>query len=245
LIIYLSRLSQRYFKDLLLIVSRNNSAFYSLTDQGLPEKSSLIEVKNGKLALRQRPLSLEKVSETMQGASNHYISKRGVTRTSRPETVLFRQMLEQRLEQEQPPLEIIPDQYNPLIAKLVHERCYISSLHHLFSSHIEVSSDKTLQTLSKYIHHELLPAQLDDEEENSNLSTAKLLPLHIIEVAIKTVASRVNYGLGSDTPSVKVPAQMCIWRWEVHESNHSWLPKSLQGKIEARLIERRQVNLHI
>lgn len=39
-----------------------------------------------------------------------------------PEIVQFREMLEARITQGAPPLETIPEAYNPLIAKLVHER---------------------------------------------------------------------------------------------------------------------------
>jgi hypothetical protein len=44
-----------------------------LSDDSLekPEKPPLVELKNGKLVFRQKPLSLEKLSETMQGASDH------------------------------------------------------------------------------------------------------------------------------------------------------------------------------
>jgi len=149
-------------------------------------------------------------------------------------------MLEQRLERQDPPLETIPDQYIPLIAKFVHER-WLPPPPLFLSTQIEVFSDKTLQALSKYIHHELLPVHLDDEEENANSSATHLLPLHVLEVAIKNVATRTNYGLESHTSGIKVPAQMCIWRWEVDADQHGWFPKSLNDKIEARLTERRQV----
>ena len=39
-----------------------------------------------------------------------------------PEIVQFREMLEAQITQGAPPLETIPEAYNPLIAKLVHER---------------------------------------------------------------------------------------------------------------------------
>ncbi|KAH9901194.1 hypothetical protein C8Q73DRAFT_752237 [Cubamyces lactineus] len=66
-------------------------------------KLSRVELKNGKLLLRQKILSFEKLSETMQ------------------EIVKFREMLEQRLEAKDPPLGIVPDEHKPVIAKLVHE----------------------------------------------------------------------------------------------------------------------------
>lgn len=39
------------------------------------------------------------------------------------ETVKFREMLEQRIENRAPPLAAIPEEYRPLIVKLAHERC--------------------------------------------------------------------------------------------------------------------------
>ena len=38
-----------------------------------PERVSLVELKNGKLVVKQKPLSFEKMSETMQGASRSRI----------------------------------------------------------------------------------------------------------------------------------------------------------------------------
>ncbi|KAI0670574.1 hypothetical protein C8Q78DRAFT_1145923 [Trametes maxima] len=75
--------------------------------EGIPsdksEKPSIVELRNGKLALKQKILSFEKMSETMQ------------------EIVKFREMLEQRLEAKEPPLSAVPDKHKPVIAKLVHE----------------------------------------------------------------------------------------------------------------------------
>lgn len=88
---------------------------------------------------------------------------------------------------------------------------------------------------------DLLPVRLEDEDENSASTAADLLSLHVVEAAIKSVATRTNYGFESNPSGGKVPNQLCIWRWEVEERNHDWLPKSLKDKLEARLLERRQV----
>ena len=53
---------------------------------------------------KQKCISFEKQSETLQ------------------EIVKFREMLEGRIEQQLPPLDVIPDEHQPLIAKLAHER---------------------------------------------------------------------------------------------------------------------------
>jgi chromatin assembly factor 1 subunit A len=34
-----------------------------------PERTPLVELKNGKLVVKQKPMSFEKMSETLQGAS--------------------------------------------------------------------------------------------------------------------------------------------------------------------------------
>ncbi|KAI0361890.1 hypothetical protein OH77DRAFT_1499732 [Trametes cingulata] len=70
---------------------------------GKGDKPSIVELRNGKLVLKQKILSFEKMSETMQ------------------EIVKFREMLEQRLEAKEPPLTSVPDEHKPVIAKLVHE----------------------------------------------------------------------------------------------------------------------------
>ncbi|KAH9946279.1 uncharacterized protein BXZ73DRAFT_86440 [Epithele typhae] len=66
-------------------------------------KPLLVELKNGKLVFKQKSLSFEKMSETMQ------------------EIVKFREMLEQMLEAKEPPLSAIPEEHKPVVAKLVQE----------------------------------------------------------------------------------------------------------------------------
>ncbi|KAG6831301.1 hypothetical protein H0H92_011508 [Tricholoma furcatifolium] len=68
-----------------------------------PGRSSLIELKNGKVQFKQKCISFEKQSETLQ------------------EIVRFREMLEGRIKRQDPPLIAIPDEHRPLIVKLAHE----------------------------------------------------------------------------------------------------------------------------
>ncbi|KAI0721577.1 hypothetical protein C8T65DRAFT_799984 [Cerioporus squamosus] len=166
------------------------------------DRPSLVEYKNGKLVFKQKSLSFEKMSETMQ------------------EIVKFREMLEERLASKQPPLNTIPDEHKPVIAKLVHE------------------SDKTLQALSKHIQQELSPAVDEDEEEDCKTPT--ILPLETVEEAIKSVAKRVNYGLENTGEGGKVPAAWLIWRWEVSDNCRDWLPKAAREKADNRSRERQQ-----
>jgi len=69
---------------------------------------------------KQKPVSLDKHSETMQGLFYSLISRRVHKAIS--EIVKFRQMLEQRIERCDPPLTAFLDEHHPLIAKLANER---------------------------------------------------------------------------------------------------------------------------
>ncbi|KAH7924570.1 hypothetical protein BV22DRAFT_498652 [Leucogyrophana mollusca] len=167
------------------------------------EKRAIAEIKNGKVVFKQKPVSFEKSSETLQ------------------EIVGFRDMLEQRIQKQEPPLTSIPDEYKPLIAKLAHE------------------SDKGVAPLAKHIRAELLPTQDEDEDANSNIAASAALPLLVVEHAIKLIMNRNNYGLEGPL-GFKLPSSVCVWRWEVKEAYRDWLPKSGREKAEARLTERIQ-----
>ncbi|TFY68897.1 hypothetical protein EVG20_g3365 [Dentipellis fragilis] len=172
------------------------------TSNGKSEKKSLVEIKNGKVLFRQKPMSFEKATETMQ------------------ETVKFREYLEGCIEKREPPLTAIPTKHQPLIAKFVQE------------------SDKTVLYLAKHIQQELVLAPDDDDEDANTLPD--ILPVETIETTIKALADRVNYGI--DAPnSTKLPASLCVWRWEVKDSHRDFLPKASRDKIESRLAERLQV----
>ncbi|KAF8892571.1 hypothetical protein BD779DRAFT_1670257 [Infundibulicybe gibba] len=166
-----------------------------------PKPTSLVDLKNGKVVFKQKPVSFEKQSETLQ------------------EIVKFREMLEGRIERQEPPLTSIPDDHRPLIAKLAHE------------------SDKTLAALSKHIRQELLPTQ--DEDNNSDIAFKVALPLDAVEAAIKLTVDRRNYGLEAPG-NIKIPANACVWRWEVKEEHWGWLPKNGREKAESRQAERAQ-----
>ncbi|KAL1748116.1 chromatin assembly factor 1 subunit A-domain-containing protein [Schizophyllum fasciatum] len=64
---------------------------------------TLAELKNGKVVLKQKPMSLEQNSQTLQ------------------EIIAFRDMLTERAEANEPPLTEIPDDHRPVIAKLSFE----------------------------------------------------------------------------------------------------------------------------
>jgi chromatin assembly factor 1 subunit A len=103
-------------------------------------------------------------------------------------------------------------------------------------------SDKTITVLAKHIRNELLPAQ-DEDEDNINSGSADVsasLPLSTVEAVIKSILCRINYGL--DAPhGGKLPASLCVWRWEVKEEHRGWLPKAAREKADGRLAERVQV----
>ncbi|KZT11534.1 uncharacterized protein LAESUDRAFT_740995 [Laetiporus sulphureus 93-53] len=172
-------------------------------------KPPIIELKNGKLILRQKIFSLEKLSETMQ------------------EIVNFRQMIEERIQHKETPLDIIPDEHHPLIAKLVHE------------------SDKTLPALSRHVQSQLLPVSDDEDEADDALA---ILSLSAVESAIRHVASRNDYGLDAMPGLGKRPAAFHVWKWEIKDEYKDWVPKQVREKAEARHAERlqakREFNAH-
>ena len=107
---------------------------------------------------------------------------------------------------------------------------------------IYLLSDKTLAALSKYIRLELLPTQDDQEGWKNETSPALIaLPISAIETALKAVMQRNNYGLDRNDGG-KVPAALCVWRWEVKEQFRDWLPKNGREKADSRQAERIQVN---
>ncbi|EIW84959.1 hypothetical protein CONPUDRAFT_149822 [Coniophora puteana RWD-64-598 SS2] len=162
------------------------------------EKRAMVELKNGKVIFRQKPMAFDKSSETMQ------------------EIVQFREMLKEHVDNQRLPLTAMPDAHKPLIAKLAHE------------------SDKTIAPLVKQIRSELLPA-----EEGANGQSSAALPPSTVENAVKEILVRSNYGI--DGPlGQKLPATICVWRWEVRDEYKDWLPKSALEKAEARHAERVQ-----
>ena len=151
-------------------------------------------------------------------------------------------MLEDRINQQSPPLTAFPDEHRALIAKLAHER-FCSFSHVAFTySFSTIISDRSLAQLSKHIHQELLPT-LDEDNDNKDTSslTHAALPLILVENAIKALLVRNNYGL--DAPvGVKTPAAVCVWRWEVRSDYFHWLPKNSREKAESRQTDRIQVS---
>lgn len=90
-------------------------------------KNSLVELKNERVYFKQKCISYEKQSETLQGTPFLLLAPWALPRRLGwlcvSEIVNFRQMLEERIESQASPLTAIPDIYKPLIAKLAHERC--------------------------------------------------------------------------------------------------------------------------
>ncbi|KAL0579981.1 hypothetical protein V5O48_002065 [Marasmius crinis-equi] len=140
------------------------------------------------------------------------------------ELVKFREMLSERSKSNLPLTEI-EDEYRPLIVKLAYE------------------SDKTLNTLAKHIHSQLLPSD-DEDEDMDPAALSKIFPVATIEKAIQVVMNRNNYGLELDS-TVKIPNQLCIWRWEAKENYQHCLPKAALEKVAARLAERAQAKVNL
>ena len=107
------------------------------------------------------------------------------------------------------------------------------------------ASDKTLPALCKSIKQQLVPEPLEAATDASK-PLADKLPTSTLERAILSVAERVNYGAdpqlttsaSGGTPNAvnKVPANLCLWRWEVKD--RSGFPAQLRERVETRRNER-------
>ncbi|KAJ3989993.1 chromatin assembly factor 1 subunit A-domain-containing protein [Lentinula detonsa] len=84
-------------------MSNPSSSKAPVADSEASGKAALIELRNGKVVLRQKPYSFEKHSETLQ------------------ELVKFREMLQELMTNCSVALAAISDEHKPLIAKLAHE----------------------------------------------------------------------------------------------------------------------------
>ncbi|KAF9246469.1 chromatin assembly factor 1 subunit A-domain-containing protein [Melanogaster broomeanus] len=166
----------------------------------MANRNTIAELRNGKVIFKQKPISFEKASETMQ------------------EIVKFREMLDQRVQNQDQPLASVPDEHKPLIVKLAQE------------------SDKGVIALAKQIRSILLPGQ-GEVEDSHHANMESILPLPAVEHALKMVMTRTNYGLDGALGQ-KLPAAVCVWRWEVQDAYKDWLPKSARENAEARAAER-------
>lgn len=63
------------------------------------------------------------------------------------------------------------------------------------------------------------------------------LPLSAVETTIKSILTRINYGLDA-VPGRKHPAAACVWRWEVIDDSLQGLPEKAKEKAQARRQER-------
>jgi hypothetical protein len=57
------------------------------------------------------------------------------------------------------------------------------------------SSDKTIATLAKIVQQELLPPTIDESQEDDMETPPPVVPLEVVEKAIQSVATRVNWGI--------------------------------------------------
>jgi chromatin assembly factor 1 subunit A len=88
----------------------------------------------------------------------------------------------------------------------------------------------------KQLQKHLIPG-----DDTSSDPAVALLPGPVLESAVTSLASRVNYGVDVSPTGGKLPAALSIWRWEVKSDKRHWLPQSAKDKTEARIAERVQV----
>jgi hypothetical protein len=57
------------------------------------------------------------------------------------------------------------------------------------------SSDKTITTLARNVQQELLPPAIDESQEDDKEPPPSVVPLEVVEKAIQSVATRINWGI--------------------------------------------------
>ncbi|RDB24271.1 hypothetical protein Hypma_008755 [Hypsizygus marmoreus] len=137
----------------------------SASNKPRSERPLLVELKNGKAYFKQKCISFEKQSETLQ------------------EIVQFREMLEDRIERQASPLTAIPEEHRPLIAKMAHER------KSYFSDKTLAALSKHIR------HELLPTQDEDEVQDGDSSPASLALPLSAVEAAIKLIMQRNNYGL--------------------------------------------------
>lgn len=87
------------------------------------DKSPLIDLRNGKVVCKQKCVSFEKQSETLQGAWSNSGVRRVTNSETGTEIVRFRDVIDGLFAKNHSPLTEVPEEHKPVIAKLAHERC--------------------------------------------------------------------------------------------------------------------------
>ncbi|CEH12896.1 Putative growth response protein [Ceraceosorus bombacis] len=162
------------------------------------KNQQLVTLKGNQLIIKQKILDAKDQMSTLQGRIN----------------------LNAYLQSCTGPVERLPDEHLPVIAKLAQE------------------SDKTLVDLVRSVVKIILPSS--DDVTSAPLDCAKSLPTltsEAVHKAILSVADRVNYGVESDPLGRdSVPPGMQMWRWEVRDD--AMLPSEIREKLLARREER-------
>lgn len=131
-------------------------------------------------------------------------------------------------QDQEAPLDSIPDDHLPLLARLVHE------------------SDKSIKELAKHVKKTIFPS-----EDSEGSAAGEKLPLDVLEKTISEIAERTNYGLSpsdlassSSTPTSNdsLPAGLQIWRWEVRDQ--ALLQSEKMQEIMERKEERKAARNH-
>ncbi|CAO1631376.1 unnamed protein product [Sympodiomycopsis kandeliae] len=127
------------------------------------------------------------------------------------------------------PLSSIPQEQLAIVARLTQE------------------NDKTLSDVAKFIKSKVLPTDSSSQSTSESQDANDILPLSVIESAIKQVAERINYGLepsdvASSSKSIAepqdIPAGLQLWRWEVKDT--SLLQPERVQEMLARREERKE-----
>ena len=113
------------------------------------------------------------------------------------------------------PLETFPESYHPLIAKLVHGRYRQRFINISRANSLFISSDKTITTLTKNVQQELLPPIIDEPQEGDKEPPPPVVPLEVVEQAIQSVATKVNWGIDNGVAVyISVSTHICPFAHE-------------------------------
>ncbi|ORY59442.1 hypothetical protein BCR35DRAFT_309318 [Leucosporidium creatinivorum] len=200
--------------------STNDSANKKATPSTSKDEAALVELKNGKLVTKQKPLKLKEAGSAVRAR------------------LAFTDYVAERFQDEEAKLDEWPKEHHSIVAALIHESS--QTLTGLVTS--------TKNGVVEYIQgaQGVVEDSQEEDEEKTRLSIAARVPTAPIKALIESIASRNNYGLEvSDLPDglpegvSEVPAGLQLPSWEVHDEEN--LPAEFESKLTKRKADRVQI----
>lgn len=188
----------------------------------------LAEIKNGKVSFKQKPMSLDKQSETLQGTFSFCVRRKSLICVSPRNRQISRDA------------RVLESAFGPNSERTssTDRKTMSRKVAHLFGYGVGYllndRSDKGMGPLAKAIKIELAVDTAPSTDPSGSLTTSDKLPTLILESAILSVAERTNYGVEDE--KLKTPAALCVWRWEVKD--RAMLPAAVVETADLRRKER-------